>query len=289
VVTEDNNNKDEELAQDTDEELLAKPGELIKRKARDSAKATGAPTKALLDDLTWPCYKASDPAKILHKCIAEDCPAYWSRRHLSRVTRHAQTCKLLSSELQAKAKAYVKSRAPSTKLAEAAGDGELEKASVEEPAMKKPKVMDVYVKKGVKTQAKRRHEQLDLDITILFSTLPTFLSDSVRWRNVFKTADPTYKLPTRQRLEEEMIPGEAEEVLEKQLKLLKNEHYLTISFDGGTKKGEAHYTVHILTPDRNVYLMETRHATDESHTGEWIKDLAMKVSGVGKMRLILIG
>ncbi|THU97935.1 hypothetical protein K435DRAFT_796113 [Dendrothele bispora CBS 962.96] len=137
--------------------------------------------------------------------------------------------------------------------------------------------MEAYVAKGTKMRREEKHAKLDLQCTVYFSTLPSFLADSTRFQDLLTTADPTYKTPTRQKLDEELIPGEAEAVLERQLELLRKEHYLTVSFDGGTKKGESHYTVHVSTSDRRVYLMEARHATDESHTGEWTKNLAMTV------------
>ncbi|KAF5309688.1 hypothetical protein D9758_018991 [Tetrapyrgos nigripes] len=266
---EDKSNQDNDEEKDGDLGNVAKPGELIPLHSRNAPKSTGAPKKKLLDDLTWPCYKPSDPAKILHKCIAKHLP----------------------TDLKDQAKAQAKLKAPSARLEELSGtaggvtNGEEAGETKEEPASKKPKMMQEFTNRGSKAKQKVRHAQLDLDCTILFSTLPSNLANSIHFKNLLNHADPTYEVPTREKLDEELTPGEAENVLAKQLELLKNDHFLTVSFDGGTKKGESHYTLHISNPERDIYLMETRNATDESHTGEWIKVLAMKwINEVGPAR-----
>ena len=51
--------------------------------------------------------------------------------------------------------------------------------------------------------------------------------------------------------------------------------------DGGTTRNhDAYWTVHMSTMERKVYSMETREATNVSHTGEWIMQLVLEVSSM---------
>jgi hypothetical protein len=83
---------------------------------------------------------------------------------------------------------------------------------------------------------KIQHRKLDLAVVKLFCVagLATNISDLNEWKDLLYIADPLYHPPTRARLEEELIIGEAEEIQEKQLAYLRTQENLTVSCDGGT-------------------------------------------------------
>lgn len=101
------------------------------------------------------------------------------------------------------------------------------------------------------------------------------------WKSVLHLLDPKYPVLSHERLESEMIPGEQEVVQDNQkAELCAEKGNLTISFDNGTTEGcEAFWTVNVSTPDGKVYLIEGHEATNVLHTGSWIADLTMEVSG----------
>ncbi len=132
-------------------------------------------------------------------------------------------------------------------------------------------------KKG--REAKNR--LLDLKLIILFcaGSLPTNLASQWYWKDLWALADPKYPLPSRDQIENKLIPAEQASINEIQLEALRNEWNLTISFDGGTTTGrEAFWTINVSDMRRNVYLLEGKEATGVSHTAAWIKDFAMSVS-----------
>lgn len=121
---------------------------------------------------------------------------------------------------------------------------------------------------------------MDLKLVILFCAggLPTSLAAQWYWADIWALADPKYRLPSRDRLDNKLIPSEQAAIADVQLKALRNEWNLTISFDGGTTTGrEAFWTVNVSDMKRNVYLLEGREATGVSHTGVWIKNLVLEV------------
>jgi hypothetical protein len=74
------------------------------------------------------------------------------------------------------------------------------------------------------------------------------------------------------------IMGEQERVRKLQFEYLQNETRISFSYDGGsTRGGDSFYTVHATTQSRRVMLLEGRECTSESHTGEWIANMVLRV------------
>lgn len=129
----------------------------------------------------------------------------------------------------------------------------------------------------------QRHKQITLAITELFCVcgLPLSLASSSAWKNVFVYADPTYRPPDRTALSNKWIPTEADRIYIKMIQELKGHNDLTLSLDGGTSRsGESFWTLHVSTPLSQVHLLQVQEATAELHTGDWLRDFAMKASGV---------
>jgi hypothetical protein len=135
-----------------------------------------------------------------------------------------------------------------------------------------------FVEDGQKLGLKRRKAQLDFDTTILWATqsLPPTLLDKTVWKNVITTlSGGKVMTPTREQMMYELIPAEALTVQAKQNAILSKSTNLTLSFDGGTSRGrEAFWLYHASITGGETYMVYGREATEESHTGEWIKDNA---------------
>ena len=145
----------------------------------------------------------------------------------------------------------------------------------------KQNVVTSLVDRAKALSRKERHQHLDLAIVKLICSggLATSLVQQETWKETFTYADPSYRPASRDILEDQQIPREAEHVQATQNAYLKTQTNLTISCDGGTTRGrQSYWTVHISTADRKVYFIEVREATSESHTGIWIRDWIHSVS-----------
>ena len=115
--------------------------------------------------------------------------------------------------------------------------------------------------------------QLDADIVKLFCVggIPPSKADLPQWKTMWRHAAPMYEPASASKLEEYLIPTEAAFVRTKQLEHLQTCNNLSMTFDGETTRlPESVYTVHVITPDRRVFLFEGNEASDESHTAEHI-------------------
>ena len=251
----------------------------------------GRPANPLLDKILQRCHRTSHPEKKLYHCAGKNCGLTFVNRNLKRAVRHAVGCFRLPKETRRLAKQHAATRAPSklleNEIAKADGLGVEEsgivatkkrKTAVDEavPMQNSSRLYDIAKKEGKQI----RHRKLDLAVVKLFCVagLATDISDLNEWKDVLYIADPSYHPPTRARLEEELIIGEAEEIQEKQLAYLRTQENLTVSCDGGTTRNqEAFWTTHISSMERKVYLMEMREATNESHTAVWIKCNVLEV------------
>ncbi len=109
--------------------------------------------------------------------------------------------------------------------------------------------------------------------------IPTSVASHDAWQDIFRIGVRGYKAADRNKLEDEQIISEAERIRQLQVDYLRTQENITVSCDGGTARNhDAYWTVHMSTMDRIVYLMETREATNVSHTGEWIVQLVLEVS-----------
>lgn len=140
--------------------------------------------------------------------------------------------------------------------------------------------MDAMVTKAKKKGRDHRQAQMDLAHVRLFcgGGIPLYMASREEWKWAWQLADPLLIIPNASKLEDVLVPGEQEVVKGRQCALLAMKNNLTISYDGGTSAGrESFWTICVSGDDRVVYFMEGREATSESHTAEWIRDLAMEV------------
>ena len=74
-------------------------------------------------------------------------------------------------------------------------------------------------------------------------------------------------------MQDSQIPSEAAFVKREMLQFLQTQEDLTITFDGNTTRGQdSVYTVHVITPDRIVFLWDGDELSDYSHTGAHLTD-----------------
>jgi hypothetical protein len=256
---------------------------------RKKASHGGRPANPILDKILQRCHRTSHPKKTLYRCAGENCGITFVNRNLKRSVRHAVGCFRLPKETRQLAKQHAATRAPSklleNELAKADGLGvesrivatKKRRIAVDETRTENSSRLYNMAKKEGK---QLRHRKLDLAVVKLFCVagLATDISDLNEWKDVLYIADPSYHPPSRARLEEELIIGEAEEIQERQLAYLRTQENLTVSCDGGTTRNqEAFWTTHISSMERRVYMMEMREATHESHTAVWIKRNVLEV------------
>jgi hypothetical protein len=91
-----------------------------------------------------------------------------------------------------------------------------------------------------------------------------------------------YKPSSSDMFHDKYIPQEAALVRNTQLKILKKEENLTLTFDGTTiRKQESFYTAHATTPARDTYFLDGHQGTGERHDKVWIMDKLLQVRCCG--------
>ena len=123
--------------------------------------------------------------------------------------------------------------------------------------------------------------QLDADIVNFFCVggIPPSKVDIPEWKKMWAHAVPSYTPASSSKLEEYHIPSEAALVRSKQLDHLRACVNLSITFDGQTtRRPESVYTIHIITPNRLVFLFDGNEASDESHTANHLFSVLDDVS-----------
>ncbi|KAG6904582.1 hypothetical protein DXG01_008878 [Tephrocybe rancida] len=287
---------DDETAQDDEEETYESPSDLIdieepqkKKKTKNGKNVGGRPRMNLMDRVLVKCYRRADPLKVINRCIGDECGAVWVNRNSQRAYRHHRNCTYIPPELRWEVRNALAAHSASSRAAEAAA----KKAAAEAhpPAVpaagakKRGGLLDfTVVKEANGRKVEERNSAIDLVMVQLFCAagLPTFLAARPEFINALHKLNPKYPPPSRDRLEDDLIPSEAAKVQLLMYNELKEKENLTISMDGGTTRGsrQAFWTMHISTDDRKVYFVEAREATRESHTGEWIKTWVLEVKQI---------
>jgi hypothetical protein len=119
-------------------------------------------------------------------------------------------------------------------------------------------------------------DQLDLDVLKLICVggIPPSKVDSKEWKTMWKHGNPDYEPASAAVLTESQIPNEAARIETLQIEHLRTCENLTLTFDGNTTRlPQSVYIVHVITPERRVFLVEGDESSEESHTGEHIHSL----------------
>jgi hypothetical protein len=267
----------------------------------------GAKTDPLLDLVSSMAYLKSDPDKLIVRCAgaAYGCTHTWvAPRWKTRVYKHASGCSKLDDidptlrdrVRTAMAKESLGDRVASNPLLDSE-DGQpaakriketsssLSMASATPPMASSMPTQSVQQTSIFPIQRKARiaalKDQLDLDVLKLICVggIPPSKVDSKEWKTMWKHGNPDYEPASAAVLTESQIPNEAARIETLQLEHLRTCENLTLTFDGNTTKlPQSVYTVHVITPDRRVFLVEGDESSTESHTGEKIYEVLKRVS-----------
>ncbi|KAI0027166.1 ribonuclease H-like domain-containing protein [Vararia minispora EC-137] len=121
-----------------------------------------------------------------------------------------------------------------------------------------------------------------LDVQILkcvsIGNLSFHFIDSEEWKGLFTIAAPSYFPPSSTRIRDGMLPSEAAGIVAENINYLKTLDNLTLLFDGSTSHAQdSIYTFHVLTPERESFLIKGSSMSAESHTGAHLATEAIKL------------
>lgn len=258
----------------------------------------GAKRDVLMDQAAIKTTLKSDPKKTpIFRCAAAQygCDQTWAGRATKRVYPHSVQCMkldLVDPTIRDKIRNVMSDGSLSECVAAAEKrDGEVLqqqhlKRSRTEPNVSssassaKPgptKLLETARKVGKEALK----DQIDLAALKLICVrgVPPSIVSSEEWKNMWKHGNPRYTPGTVDELTEIQIPNEAAHIMKLVFGELQDCEYLTITFDGNTTRGaESVYTIHVITPDRRVYLIEGDQSTAQSHTGRKICEILSAVS-----------
>lgn len=284
----------------------------------EEVRVVGRPRLGLLDALTVEVRTPRGAARK-YRCAGAGCPRQWAPRTMVRVLAHAKRCLRLTEEQRHLASSASASKSPGALVA---ADNTQEGASARSLKVTSSLQSDVASSQSSFTSSlpasplplkasdnlqllprgdgffgpggrRKTHRAMDLAIVKLFcvARIPLTVADSIVWKDLLKISLPSYVPASRTRLMDDHIMSEQERVRQLQVKHLKTQRHVSISFDGGAlRSGESLYTVHATTIARDVMLLEGQDGTRASHTGVWISELVLRVSGYlfSKLRILFL-
>ncbi|KAL0566773.1 hypothetical protein V5O48_015229 [Marasmius crinis-equi] len=130
-----------------------------------------------------------------------------------------------------------------------------------------------------KKEAKQHGDLYDRQVNKIIMHLVTVsrlvpnLLNSGEWKELMYKLNPNYKVASVEDLSI-MITKEAEYIREQQLKQLKKDNHVTVTFDGTSirRNKEMFCTVHATTSDRDSYFVGAHWGADKHHTCAWIQE-----------------
>lgn len=265
----------------------------------------GAKPDPLLDLVSSHAYLKSDPAK---KKIVRCAGAAYGCDHTAaaprwkqRVFSHAVMCAKLD-KVDATLRDQVRTAMAQKSLGERVESTDSLEQDHQQPPLKRTKTLPSDIPTAAaagasggtasglkqssvfpasrKARIAKLKDQLDFDVLKLVCVggMPPSKVDSKEWKTMWKHGNPDYEPASAAVLTESQIPNEAARVADLVLELLRRCDNLTITFDGNTTKlPESVYTIHVITPDRRVFLIEGDESSAESHTGEKIHQILKAV------------
>lgn len=293
-----------DLERDDDQpETQVPPNLLIDHKLPKRTKnKRGRPIVKLLDKMLQPCHHVNQPTKEIQRCSGNNCGTTFVNRNTNRAAKHVRNCLSCPAVLRKEAREYLANKAPSAKVPaqslvtkgkltvvnnEEGGNKVIatkkRKLSSDDNDMTRAEKDQIWYEEIHRLGKEQRFKMLDIAILKFFCVcgIPTSVASHDAWRDIFRIGVRGYKAADRNKLEDEQIISEAERIRQLQIDYLRTQENITVSCDGGTARNhDAYWTVHMSTMERKVYLMETREATNVSHTGEWIVQLVLEVSSV---------
>ncbi|KAM6488823.1 Ribonuclease H-like domain containing protein [Amanita muscaria] len=249
--------------------------------------------------------KYSDSKNNSWECISTCGTVRKGNAQISRILAHASTCNVLKQEfpeLHQEAVELSSAESLSAKLEQLTGadsDPKVASASRDStpsgsaPPAKKLKgqaTLDISQLQGAgkkKKEETRKAFQLKVDHIIMrlicVRGLVPNVIDSSEWKELMEMLNSDYHPTSSSTFSHDLIPKEAAYVRSQQIELLKLQKNLTLTFDGTTiRKPQSLYTVHAITPLREIYFVDGHEGSNAHHTTAWLKDkLISTLSTVG--------
>lgn len=240
--------------------------------------ARGRPKIGILDQLTIACHTKSTNASRV-RCAGEGCHESWAvPRQSGRILPHSSTCRYLDNEMRGLALMENAKASLSYKL-----DG---------GASEKPDAFAAFRRAGTEGKAEARKARtiktnlLVVNLLCDAAVAPSLI-DKKSFRAFADHLEPGNDIAVATTFSTNYIPAEAANVTVQSLAHLKQCDNLTISYDGGTTRGQQSiYTVHVTTPEREAHLIAGDESSGFSHTGEHIKKVLMGVRFLRPYRYI---
>lgn len=248
---------------------------------------TGRPSDPLLDRLTV-SYFDEKSGKDRWRCVGGCADGNWVNRNRPRIFKHVTECPKVATKLKQEANLELAKSSKGAEVEEldrninAQADTTLSNTNSKtsrnvSKLSAQSTVVDLFSTTG-KQQLQTRLDHAIL-ILICVAGLALHVLDLDVWKAMLRIAAPYYRPFSRTKAETFLIPAEAARVREKQLEFLCTQYNLTISFDGGATRGkESFYTIHIATPNRQVFFFEGHARLDDAHTGDWLVEMNLAVS-----------
>ncbi|KAI0069879.1 hypothetical protein K474DRAFT_1713828 [Panus rudis PR-1116 ss-1] len=262
------------------ESLLDRYEDFSPRDEKRSANQGGCPAADILDEVSVYTRLKADPKRERKiRCIgaATGCDQVWAwPRSKARVLKHASQCTHIPKHLRVRAMKANGSDSLSARV-----DKMLQKSQSEcgHSETSKPRPYPDLQKLSRQAYLKGLQDRLSLKILNFFiaAGIPPSKADLPEWKELWEEGNRDYKPASATTMVDYQIPTEAARVHEQVLQFLKTQENLTISFDDYTTKArESIYTVHITTPNRDVFFWEGHEALDESHTAEYLYNQMLK-------------
>jgi hypothetical protein len=136
-------------------------------------------------------------------------------------------------------------------------------------------------------------DRIHLAIVRLISAagVPPTIADYPKWELLFLAIAQAPRLlkfgpPSSTTLCDKLIPAESQQINKQMRRYLSGQRNLTVSFDGLTQGQQPVFTVHVITPERHVFLL-WGNVYYGSHTSSYVEDVLDRVSSV-LLQLVLI-
>jgi hypothetical protein len=233
----------------------------------------GPKPNPLLDRLVISCHSISNPTIERVRCSGVGCHESMAQpRSSSRILTHASECRYLSQQLRDEAL-----------LASA---GQSLGARVVDTAAANDGIFAGFKRAGADNKAAARTAHIEktnyLTMNLLCDAgLPPALVGNPAFRALTEHLEPANGIKVASTFSSIYIPAEAARVTQLAIEELKKQYNLNLGYDGGTTmRQQSIYTLHVTTPDREVYFIKGDEASGFSHTGVHIKNLILEVSSV---------
>ncbi|KAJ6580074.1 ribonuclease H-like domain-containing protein, partial [Mycena vulgaris] len=104
------------------------------------------------------------------------------------------------------------------------------------------------------------------------------LLNSDDWKAFVRHVNPNLKPTPSSEFTTRIIPTEAAKVKLRTESALQKAGLSTLTFDGTQTRKDSFYTLHATTPKDEVFFLGRHFGTKTSHTAEWVKDGALRVT-----------